>query len=111
MPTLKRISLPAKQQVSEQPNQGRKTNHHEVYHTTRWRKLREQLLQAEPLCRTCKNGTPQRLTAATVADHIVAINNGGDPWDIDNLQPQCEKCHNAKSGRERWRKAKKLVGI
>lgn len=30
-------------------------------------------------------------------DHIKAICNGGDPWDEDNLQVLCKRCHKAKT--------------
>lgn len=35
-----------------------------------------------------------------VVDHIVPINQGGDPWSVDNMQAMCHACHNRKSGKE-----------
>lgn len=69
-----------------------------IYHTARWMKTRKMILELEPLCRECKsNGI---IKEATVVDHIVRIRSGGDPFDISNLQPLCDKCHASKSGRE-----------
>ncbi len=55
-------------------------------------------LNAEPLCEECRRGGV--VTPATVVDHIVPINEGGAPMDMDNLQSLCAKCHNRKSGAE-----------
>ena len=34
-------------------------------------------------------------------DHIVALEDGGDPWAFDNLQALCKACHQAKTRTER----------
>lgn len=75
-------------------------------------KLRAQLLQAEPLCRLCLAKTPEVVTAATIADHIVPIAKGGAVHDITNLQPVCAECHDAKTRADNgWRKAKQRTGL
>lgn len=53
-----------------------------------WRGIREQVLRAEPLCRSCRQKGVLR--SATVADHI-----DGDSHNnaADNLQPLCASCH------------------
>ena len=38
-------------------------------------------------------------------DHRVAICNGGDPWDRDNLQTLCNKCHKIKTADDRRMRA------
>ena len=44
-------------------------------------------------------------------DHIIAICNGGDMWDEDNLRTLCNKCHKKKTKKDfKDRKRKKLVG-
>jgi 5-methylcytosine-specific restriction protein A len=70
-----------------------------VYHTTRWEKLRKIRLMIEPLCRECmKSGI---VAVASIVDHIIPIRQGGDPWSLDNTQSLCEKCHNKKRRKER----------
>ncbi len=60
-----------------------------------WRRLRKMVLNAEPLCRHCKQ--QDRLTPATEVDHIDGnIKNSSR----DNLQPLCKSCHSRKSVKE-----------
>jgi 5-methylcytosine-specific restriction protein A len=63
-------------------------------------RLRAQLLAQEPLCRLCAQKNPPRVTAATIADHIVPIAKGGAVHDITNMQPVCKPCHDEKSLRD-----------
>ena len=45
-------------------------------------------------CRRCgSQGEPE-------VDHIVPIADGGDPWDPENLQALCRRCHRAKTSAE-----------
>ena len=82
--------------------EGRKKGNKTFYQSHKWRKHRKLFLQSNPLCVEClKKG---RTEPATVVDHITPINQGGDAWSYDNLQPMCSRCHNKKSGRERWKK-------
>jgi 5-methylcytosine-specific restriction endonuclease McrA len=37
---------------------------------------------------------------ATEVDHIVALRDDGDPFDLANLQPLCHRHHAAKTARE-----------
>ena len=57
-----------------------------------WGLLRARVLDAEPLCRMCKE--QGRIVAATDVDHI---NN--DPTDnrMEALQPLCHECHSRKT--------------
>jgi 5-methylcytosine-specific restriction enzyme A len=63
----------------------------------RWRRIRANVLSAEPLCRQCL--ADGRVVVATVVDHIRPLRDGGT-HARDNLQPLCESCHNKKSARE-----------
>jgi 5-methylcytosine-specific restriction protein A len=65
------------------------------YNTSSWRKLRYQVIQAGPVCATC------RRAPSIVADHIQPVRLGGEFWDINNLQGLCTRCHNSKSAKER----------
>ena len=67
--------------------------HKEVYSTAQWQKLRLRILLANPFCVQC--GRP-----ASQVDHILAIEEGGAPFDEDNLQALCPRCHSAKTWRE-----------
>lgn len=59
-----------------------------------WRRLRRQVLEAEPLCRFCRQAG--KLTPATVVDHIVPIREAPTRrLDRTNLAPLCTHCHNA----------------
>ena len=46
------------------------------------------------------------IRGATIIDHITAIQDGGDPWNEENLQSLCVPCHNRKSGKEKRIKTK-----
>jgi len=63
------------------------------YNTAQWRKLRQMVLNEEPLCRMCHKAG--RITPADAVDHIKP--HGGD-WELfisrDNLQALCRECHN-----------------
>lgn len=69
------------------------------YNTTRWRNVREQVLQGNPLCVNCQ--TLGLLTVAQMVDHIDPVRLGGEFWDMANLQSLCNSCHASKSARER----------
>lgn len=68
-----------------------------LYNTRAWRDRRLALLSAEPLCRYCK--ALGRITAATVADHIVP-HRGDRELFAGELQPLCQSCHSAVKQRE-----------
>jgi 5-methylcytosine-specific restriction protein A len=99
MPTLKRnsdIKSPAAQFA--EPFSRHKSKNRWVYDSHRWKLIREKVLSIEPLCVMCRQDS--RVTAATVVDHITPMNEGGDPFDMNNLQGLCASCHNKKSSHE-----------
>ena len=51
-------------------------------------------LDDHPLC--CKCEAQNRIVAATVVDHVVALTNGG-PDDESNFQSLCSDCHDLKT--------------
>lgn len=59
--------------------------------------MREIVLREEPLCRLCREAG--RVTASTIADHIVPLAEGGT-GDRDNYQPLCGPCSDAKTQAE-----------
>lgn len=60
-----------------------------------WRKVRQRILQAEPLCRRC---AVQGILEP--AEHVHHID--GDPRNnrADNLEPLCARCHNEHTAKE-----------
>jgi 5-methylcytosine-specific restriction protein A len=73
------------------------------YNCRRWRKVAKLQLQKHPLCAHCKlNGI---VTAGNVCDHIIPIEQGGDPWAETNHQTLCDRrgksCHERKSSTEK----------
>ncbi len=68
------------------------------YNTTRWRALRAQQLQAEPICAECwKNKV---VTPATVADHAVPHAGNEDSFWNGKLASLCKSHHDKKSRQE-----------
>lgn len=73
----------------------------QIYCTTRWRKLREKILNKHGgLCAECEqNGLT---TEAKIIHHIIPWKEGETQaerlelvWDEENLMPVCEDCHSA----------------
>ena len=60
------------------------------YNSGRWRKVRLMKLKQDPLCEICR----PEIVLGTTVHHIKEIKDGGDPYDIDNLQTVCASCHN-----------------
>src|SRR5688572_16722327 len=59
-----------------------------------WRRLREIVLNDEPLCRICND--QGRTTEAVDVDHVIALAAGGTN-DVSNLVPLCHSCHSRKT--------------
>lgn len=56
----------------------------------RWKNLSRRLRRQQPFCSNC--GTTTDLTV----DHITPLADGGDPYDLDNLDVLCRSCNSAK---------------
>lgn len=68
-----------------------------------WRdRLRPGQLLRFPYCQACHD--KGRLSEATEVDHIVAIEDGGEPYDPNNLQSLCKRCHVIKTSEENRRR-------
>ncbi len=98
MPTIKK-TVRRPWQPERKAQEGRIYSNTKFYTSPKWRRLRELQLQQQPICEECQR--KGIITQANVADHIVPINQGGEPLDIENLQSLCHRCHNRKSGREK----------
>lgn len=65
--------------------------HAHLYRTARWLKRRATHLAREPLCRYCDQ--MGRVTAATVADHVVPHRGDVGLFYGGELQSLCASCH------------------
>ena len=70
---------------------------HKHGYEKRWRRIRNAVLAAEPLCPHCCSRVG-RVTAAVSVDHIVPLPEGDH--DPQNLQPLCSRCHAIKTAKE-----------
>ena len=76
------------------------------YKTAIWIETRKKKLRLNPLCEECqRNGT---MVIGKIVDHIIPIKQGGEPYDLDNLQTLCWSCHSRKSIQEGSRYGKKI---
>ena len=75
-----------------------------IYYSNRWKKLRQSYAEKNPLCEHCLKH--DILEPMAVVDHIKELEDGGDPYDYDNLQSLCHSCHNRKTAKERKKRNK-----
>ena len=104
MPSLN-LSSPRPSWLPKRVAHGRRVADNQAFYNSKaWRKVATLHKQANPLCAICE--AKGSLSPATVTDHIIPINEGGNKWAWDNLQSLCDKCHAIKSageGRNRHR--------
>lgn len=88
-----------KKEMNKQYNQHERDLFSKTFYSSpKWREVRKRKLQQQPFCEECKrNGT---IIKATIVDHIVPIKQGGQPYDMNNLQSLCWSCHSRKSVKE-----------
>lgn len=87
---------------SKKVNQGSVYKHSGSFDYTnpRWRATRARKLQINPYCE-CPDCTGKKIIADMV-DHIKRIEDGGDPYDMNNLQSmRNHPCHDRKRAREK----------
>src|SRR5262245_42233939 len=63
-----------------------------LYNSKRWKQRRKQQLQTQPLCAMCQ--ASGRITAASVADHIIPHRGDERLFYYGALQSLCETHHN-----------------
>lgn len=71
----------------------------DFYKSNKWRKYRNAFMQENPICKHCEENDGI-VVPATHCDHILAIEDGGDKWDWNNLQALCSSCHSKKTRKE-----------
>lgn len=94
--------------VSYTPKKRYEHHYHQgknIYTSTRWVKLRKQFIRHNPICAHCE--AQGIITPAYTVDHIIEIKDGGEIWDIDNLQSLCNPCHNTKTGDEKKKRTRR----
>lgn len=103
MPTLRRRT--------PEKIERRKANK-DFYQTARWHAFSRAYRKKYPLCAEClKKGVTEK---AECVDHIIPLSEwiaqGGDPYDLINLQPLSNRCHSIKTSRENpgWNKQNKV---
>ena len=65
------------------------------YRTPKWVETRKRKLQLSPFCEECRKGGT--IVPGKIVDHIIPIKQGGEPFDLNNLQTLCWSCHSRKS--------------
>ena len=74
------------------------TRHHTHLNTRRWDAVRRAVFERDGWrCVECGRA------GLLEVDHVVPLKRGGDPWDPDNLQALCRRCHIEKTRRENRR--------
>ena len=62
-----------------------------------WEHCRAAYLLAFPLCADCQ--AYGRVTAAREVHHLLALRDGGERLDWDNLMALCKRCHSKRTAR------------
>lgn len=81
---------------------------YDLYHSRRWRETSQLYRKSNPLCEQCLRekdcNETNTVRIGTSVDHIVALKDGGDPWNWNNLQTLCALHHNRKTKLENERR-------
>jgi 5-methylcytosine-specific restriction protein A len=91
---MKIVTKQANASATEKTVGDRKAERQAIYNTTRWKRLRKELLMKNPICQICKKQLSQHV------HHIDSFMNykGQTRIDVaynsDNLQCVCMDCHN-----------------
>lgn len=79
---------------------------HHLYNTKRWKFLRKEQLQREPLCKIHK--AQGKIIPATIADHVVPHKGDETLFFRGDLQSLCKECHD--SYKQRLEKSGTIIG-
>ncbi len=68
--------------------------HHHLYNSRQWQRLRDQQLSEDPLCWYCEQ--IGKVAVANTVDHITP-HNGDEAlfFDHNNLRSSCKRCHDS----------------
>lgn len=74
-----------------------------VYKTQEWKALRKRVLREETRCYLCGippvPNHPDKARRPSV-DHVIALDNGGAPFERGNLRLACASCNARKGNRQ-----------
>jgi 5-methylcytosine-specific restriction enzyme A len=76
-----------------------------MYASKRWAMLRRAKLARNPICEICD------VALANAVHHIVAMEDGGAPYDFDNVLSTCKPCHSRETRREQLDRTGGRIGI
>ena len=101
----------SKPKVTQKERQRKYTHHYDdqgrnVYSTYRWKKLRKAKATLNPMCEHCASRGVYKLVEEV--DHIIEIEDGGEMWDINNLQSLCKPCHIVKTNKASAERAREV---
>lgn len=83
-----------RKQQQREYNRTKRTNQ-SFYSSAKWTKVSKWYRRNNPLCEDCKD---QGITTLVdVVDHIVELQDGGEPLRTDNLRSLCHLHHNRKT--------------
>lgn len=74
----------------------------QIHQSNKWKRLSKQYRLKNPLCEICLS--KGKYVLADSVDHIKPLFLGGSPYDWNNLQSLCGKCHSEKNKKERQKK-------
>ena len=93
-------TLPRHRKLTWEGNTNKPKNN--IHHTNRWKRTSETKRRINPLCELCIK--EDKVTVATQVDHIIPLDQGGDPFVMNNLQSICNYHHNEKNKAENRRR-------
>lgn len=79
---------------------------HRVYNDKRWKTIRRATLHRDGYL--CQIRLPGCTVRATQADHVTALEDGGQPFDMANTQASCGHCNVAKENNRRLERFQRM---
>ena len=99
MPSRVKPPRPWERTPAERKPHSRINPNSKFYNSRPWRNLRAHYLSQHPYCECPKCAASNNPLTAQMVDHIIPINQGGEPLNYNNLQAMAHTCHNKKSGK------------
>lgn len=96
MPTLPRTTKRPPWNPQRKPwTMAKDKANRDVYDNPRWRKIALRHKAENPICQVCQENPSEE------THHVKPINEGGDPYQWDNLLSLCTRCHIEQHKRKR----------